>query len=53
MQRLVAVEVATAVVAGENTALRSMPTLGLAVAVAVATAVMMAGENTALRSLPT
>ena len=30
MQRLVAVEVATAVVAGENTALRSMPTLGLA-----------------------
>ena len=52
MQRLVAVEVATAVVAGENTALRSMPTLGLAVAVAVATAVM-AGENSALRSLPT
>ena len=30
MQRLVAVEVATAVVAGENMALRSMPTLGLA-----------------------
>ena len=52
MQQLVAVEVATAVVAGENTALRSMPTLGLAVAVAVATAVM-AGENSALRSLPT
>ena len=50
----VAVAVATAVMAGENSALRSLPTLGLAVVVvaAVATAVV-AGENMALRSMPT